>query len=137
MVGDLHPLGLPLGIVGQHQLERTQHCHGARRAAIQVLARAVFEQADVDDVLLLRHADPGAEVADRLRRVAAAAQAYNKVAASFETRVLTSARKLRELDVTTAPELPVAEPIDTAPRVLKQMALMGLPDEATVEPEIT
>ena len=50
-------------------------------------------------------------------------------------RVLT--RKLRDLDVTTAPELPMAEPIDTVPRVLKQASLMGLPDEATVEPEIT
>jgi hypothetical protein len=51
--------------------------------------------------------------------------------------VLIGARKLRDLDVTTAPELPVAEPIDTVPRVLKQASLMGLPDEATVEPEIT
>jgi hypothetical protein len=34
----------------------------------------VLEQADVDDVFLLRHADARAEVADRFRRVAAAAQ---------------------------------------------------------------
>ena len=49
----------------------------------------------------------------------------------------TVSRKLRDLDVTTAPELPLAEPIDTVPRVLKQVGLMGVPDEATVEPEIT
>jgi DNA recombination protein RmuC len=75
---------------------------------------------------------------DELRRkLDGAVQAYNRVAGSFETRVLTGARKLRDLGVTTAPELPVADPIDTAPRVLKQAGLMGVPDEATVEPEIT
>ena len=74
---------------------------------------------------------------DLRKKLDGTVQAYNRVAASYESRVLTSARKLRDLDVTTAAELPVAEPIDTVPRVLKQMALMGLPDEATVEPEIT
>jgi DNA recombination protein RmuC len=74
---------------------------------------------------------------DLRKKLDGSVQAYNRVAASFETRVLTGARKLRDLGVTTAPELPIAEPIDTAPRVLKQASLMGLPDEATVEPEIT
>jgi DNA recombination protein RmuC len=74
---------------------------------------------------------------DLRKRLDGAVQAYNKAAGSFETRVLTGARKLRELDVTTAPELPYLEPIETAPRVLKQAGLMGVPDEATVDPEIT
>jgi DNA recombination protein RmuC len=74
---------------------------------------------------------------DLRKKLDGAVQAYNKAAGSFETRVLAGARRLRDLDVTTAPELPVAEPIDTVPRVLKQAGLMGLPDEATVEPEIT
>jgi hypothetical protein len=47
--------------------------------------------------------------------------------------VLVSARRLRELEVTTAPEIPTAEPIDRVPRVLKQVGLMGLPDGATAE----
>jgi DNA recombination protein RmuC len=94
---------------------------------VAVLGRDLYERLSV----MTGHFD------DLRKKLDGTVQAYNKVAASFETRVLTSARKLRELDVTTAPELPVAEPIDTAPRVLKQMALMGLPDEATVEPEIT
>ena len=65
---------LPFGIVGQHDLQRAQHRHHARRAAIQILADAVLQLRHVDDVLLLRDADPRAEVADRLRRVAAAPQ---------------------------------------------------------------
>ena len=74
---------------------------------------------------------------DLRKKLDGAVQAYNRAAGSFEARVLTGARRLRDLDVTTAPELPLAEPIDTVPRVLKQAGLMGLPDEATAEPEIT
>jgi DNA recombination protein RmuC len=72
------------------------------------------------------------------RKLDGAVQAYNQAAGSFETRVLVSARRLKELDVTTKEELPPAQPIDTVPRVLKQIGLMGLPEDATVEePEIT
>jgi DNA recombination protein RmuC len=67
------------------------------------------------------------------RKLDGAVQAYNQAAGSFETRVLVSARRLKELDVTTKEELPPAQPIDTVPRVLKQIGLMGLPEEATVE----
>jgi DNA recombination protein RmuC len=74
---------------------------------------------------------------DLRKRLDGAVQAYNKAAGSFETRVLTGARKLRELDVTTSAELPYLEPIETAPRVLKQAGLMGVPEEATVDPETT
>jgi DNA recombination protein RmuC len=69
------------------------------------------------------------------RKLDGAVQAYNMAAGSFESRVLVSARRLRDLDVTTAPELPPADPIDTAPRVLKQLGLMGLPEDATEEDE--
>jgi DNA recombination protein RmuC len=75
---------------------------------------------------------------DELRkRLDGAVQSYNRAAGSFESRVLVAARKLKDLDVTTADELPTLEPIETAPRVLKQLGLMGLPDDATIEPEIT
>ena len=83
-----------------------------------------------------------ATFADRLddvrKRLDGAVQAYNEAAGSFEARVLVSARRLKELKVTTADELPPAEPIDRVPRVLKQANLMGLPEEATVsEPDLT
>ena len=61
------------------------------------------------------------------KKLDGAVQAYNKAAGSFETRVVVSARKLKELAVTTAGELPSLEPVDTVPRVLKQANLMGLP----------
>jgi DNA recombination protein RmuC len=67
------------------------------------------------------------------KRLDGAVQSYNQAAGSFEGRVLVTARRLKDLNVTTAEELPPAEPIDTVPRVLKQMGLMGLPDGATTE----
>jgi DNA recombination protein RmuC len=72
---------------------------------------------------------------DIRKRLDGAVQAYNQAAGSFETRVLVSARRLRDLEVTAAPELPAVEPIETVPRVLKQAGLMGLPDGATLGPE--
>ena len=83
-----------------------------------------------------------ATFADRLdevrKKLDGAVQAYNEAAGSFESRVLVSARRLKDLEVTTAEELPPAEPIDTVPRVLRQVGLMGLPDDATArEPDIS
>jgi DNA recombination protein RmuC len=81
-----------------------------------------------------------ANFADRFddirKRLDGAVQAYNEAAGSLESRVLVSARRLRDLEVTTAGELPPADPIERVPRVLKQMGLMGLPDGATTDPEI-
>jgi DNA recombination protein RmuC len=72
------------------------------------------------------------------KKLDGAVQAYNQAAGSFETRVLVSARRFKELGVTTADELPSSEPIDRVPRVLKQAGLMGLPEDATTDdPEIT
>jgi DNA recombination protein RmuC len=74
---------------------------------------------------------------DVRKKLDGAVQAYNRAAGSFESRVLVSARRLKELDVTTAEDLPQAEPIDTVPRVLKQAGLMGLPDDLLTEAEAT
>ena len=72
---------------------------------------------------------------DVRKRLDGAVQAYNEAAGSFEARVLVSARRLRDLKVTTAEELPPAEPIERVPRVLKQAGLMGLPEGATTDDE--
>ena len=73
---------------------------------------------------------------DLRKRLDGTVQAYNDAAGSFEARVLVSARRLRELDVTTAPELPFADPIERVPRVLKQAGLMGLPEGATTDDDL-
>jgi DNA recombination protein RmuC len=70
---------------------------------------------------------------DVRKKLDGAVQAYNAAAGSFESRVLVSARRLRDLEVTTAGEIPPADSIDTVPRVLKQTNLLGLPDGAITE----
>jgi DNA recombination protein RmuC len=70
------------------------------------------------------------------KRLDGAVQAYNEAAGSFESRILVSARRLRDLEVTTAAELPPADPIERVPRVLKQVGLMGLPDGVLAESEV-
>jgi DNA recombination protein RmuC len=70
---------------------------------------------------------------DVRKRLDGAVQAYNEAAGSFESRVLVTARRLKDLEVTTADELPPAETIDKVPRVLRQANLLGLPDGATTE----
>ena len=64
------------------------------------------------------------------KRLDGAVHAYNEAAGSFESRVLVSARRLKDLQVTAASELPPSGSIDTVPRVLRQVGLMGLPEEA-------
>ena len=64
------------------------------------------------------------------RKLDGAVQSYNQAAGSLESRVLVSARRLRDMDVTTEPELPLMEPIDTVPRTLKSLRLVGLPGPA-------
>jgi len=68
------------------------------------------------------------------KKLDGAVQAYNQAAGSFESRVLVSARKLRDFDITTTRELPAIEPIDSVPRVLTQVGLMGLPADADAPP---
>jgi DNA recombination protein RmuC len=64
------------------------------------------------------------------KKLDGAVQAYNSAVGSFEGRVLVAARRLKDLKVTTKDDIPLAETVDTAPRVLKQAALMGVPDSA-------
>lgn len=74
---------------------------------------------------------------DLRKKLDGAVQAYNDAAGSLESRVLVSARRLRDLKVTTSAEIPTAEPIERVPRVLRQAGLMGLPEDATIDSEIT
>jgi len=73
---------------------------------------------------------------DVRRKLDGAVQAYNQAVGSFESRVLVSARRLRDLNVTTSPEIAAAEPIDTVPRALTSVGLMGNPEETVTRPDL-
>ncbi len=70
---------------------------------------------------------------DVRKKLDGAVQAYNRAAGSFEARVLVSARRLKDLRVTSGEDLGSADPIETMPRVLRQAGLMGLPEGAVAD----
>lgn len=67
-----------------------------------------------------------AKMGTALRR---SVEAYNQMVGALETRVLVSARKMRDLEVVEA-ELPPLAPVEVGPRVLTAMELI---EQATVE----
>ena len=80
------------------------------------------------------------EYLDTLRmRLDSTVKAFNETVGSYETRVLVTARKFKELGATSEAEIDPLQSIDTAPRILHSANLLGLPDEVieaeTVERE--
>lgn len=69
------------------------------------------------------------------KSLAKAVTAYNGAVGTLETRVLVTARRLKDKGITAAEELPDLETIDQVPRALGAPQLTGLFDEAaeTVE----
>jgi DNA recombination protein RmuC len=102
----------------------------------EALTENFREVAALGRELYDRLATFAAHLNDVRKRLDGAVQAYNQAAGSFESRVLVTARRMKDLNVTTAEELPPAESIDTVPRVLKQMNLMGLPEDVAAADEI-
>ena len=72
----LHSEGLALSfrIVGDRELHRVQHHHGALGRGVEILPQAMLQKAVLHSVGGLSHADALAEIADGRGRVAAAAQ---------------------------------------------------------------
>lgn len=80
------------------------------------LGRSTYDRISV----LTKHFD------DMRRGLDAAVGAYNKAVGSFETRVLVSARKFKELGAGTGKEIDALEKIDRVPRPLKEESSIGL-----------
>ena len=70
------------------------------------------------------------------RSLAKAVQAYNGAIGTLESRVLVTARRLKDKGVTVSEEFRELEPVDQAPRLLGAPELVGLFDDATVDAEI-
>jgi DNA recombination protein RmuC len=62
-------------------------------------------------------------------RMDSTVRAFNDVVGSYETRVLVSARKFKELGATSGNEIEAISPIDSIPRILHSANLLGLPDD--------
>ena len=67
------------------------------------------------------------------RSLAKSVEAYNNAVGTLESRVLVTARRLRDKGVTAAEEFPELETVDHTPRPLGAPELVGLFDEQPVE----
>ena len=73
---------------------------------------------------------------DTLRtRLDGTVRAFNDTVGSYETRVLVTARRFKELGATSSPDIDPLQALDAVPRVLQTANLLGLPDDAVVEGE--
>lgn len=86
--------------------------------------------------------DLGREIYDRLRTMSdhfedvgkglhRAVDSYNKTVSSMESRVLVSARKLKELGATTKEDIPELQPLETAPRPVQPQDAPELPERSS------
>lgn len=70
------------------------------------------------------------EYLDTVRqRLDSTVKAFNDTVGSYETRVLVTARKFKELGVTAGTEIEPLQAIDSVPRVLQTANLLGLPED--------
>ncbi len=75
---------------------------------------------------------------DALRRgLESATDAYNRTVGSLESRVLVTARRLRDLGAGGAEEITPLEPLEGGPRRLQASDLVALPEDQTDDPEPT
>lgn len=68
-------------------------------------------------------------------RLDSAVRAFNDAVGTYESRVLVSVRRFRELGAATGDEIGSASPVDTVPRTLERAGQLDLPDAAVVDAE--
>ena len=70
------------------------------------------------------------------RSLAKSVQCYNQAVGTLESRVLVTARRLKDQGVTSSEEFPELETVDQTPRMLGAPELVGLFDDAPVDGEV-
>jgi DNA recombination protein RmuC len=101
----------------------------------ETIARNAMEISDLGRQLYDRIAKLAEHWENVGKSLAKAVSAYNGAVGTLETRVLVTARRLKDKGVSAGEELPDLETIDQTPRPLGAPQLTGLFDEAA-EPEI-
>jgi DNA recombination protein RmuC len=101
--------------------------YGWRQEAITANAQKIKE---LGNMLYDRVATMVRHIADMGSNLEKSVSSYNKLVGSMESRVLVTARKFKELGVTSKEELPELEVIDTVPRSLQTVERQALPDNS-------
>jgi DNA recombination protein RmuC len=94
----------------------------------EALAKNAQEVADLGRQLYERVATLAGHWTDVGERLGRAVEAYNRSVATLESRVLVSARRLRELKAgSETVDIETIEPVDAAPRALQASELSPVP----------
>jgi DNA recombination protein RmuC len=101
----------------------------------ETIARNAMEISDLGRQLYDRIAKLAEHWEGVGKSLAKAVAAYNGAVGTLESRVLVTARRLKDKGVAAGEELPDVEIIDQTPRPIGSPPLSGLFDEADVEPE--
>jgi DNA recombination protein RmuC len=99
----------------------------------ETIARNALEISELGRSLYDRIAKLAEHFESVGRSLAKSVQAYNSAVGTLESRVLVTARRLKDKGVSASEEFPDLETIDTTPRPLGAPELTGLFDDAPVE----
>ena len=99
----------------------------------ETIARNALEISELGRSLYDRIAKLAEHFENVGRSLAKSVQAYNSAVGTLESRVLVTARRLKDKGVSASEEFPDLEAIDTTPRPLGAPELTGLFDDAPVE----
>ena len=102
----------------------------------ETIARNAQEISDLGRQLYDRIAKLAEHFDDVGRSLARSVQAYNGAVGTLESRVLVTARRLKDKGVTTSAEFAEPEAIDHTPRPLGAPELIGLFDDEPIDGEI-
>ena len=100
------------------------------------VARNAQEISDLGRTLYDRIAKLAEHFESVGRSLAKSVQCYNAAVGTLESRVLVTARRLKDKGVTTSEEFPELETVDQTPRPLGAPELVGLFDEIAVDGEV-
>ncbi len=100
--------------------------HGWREERLAENARAISE---LGRDLYTRLGTLAGHFGKLRRSIESVVRSYNEAAGSLESRVLVSARRLKELGATSTGEIEVLEPVEHAPRPLSAPELVSVGDE--------
>ena len=102
----------------------------------ETIAKNAQEISDLGRMLYERIAKLAEHFENVGRSLSKSVQCYNAAVGTLESRVLVTARRLKDKGVTSSEEFPELDTVDTTPRLLGAPEIVGLFDDPPVEAEV-